>query len=304
MKVWTSDPTLSSPVSVFTRVTVGDSPVLNASVYLDVEVENSNGTVFVLLPTLMVDNGHGEPDMTGHDGVYSALVPSYPSDGRYKLSVRVTTSDQTSTFAPGEIVTRSNSQQCCGSSTNPPREKMIASMSFSRLVSGPVLQLTNTDKIDDAPPARIVDLSVSSDNSGVLSAGWSSNDNSVHSYKFVFSADIGDLIDTTAHPQVLNEIENSQREGLMNSAQLQFSLYGRDYYIAVVAVGSNGRHSAMSNIVHVFQEAPEVDEAELVAGVGAGYDLLQPVSDRDWIMVAVVGHVTCWAQSGSSPATG
>ena len=33
-----------------------------------VQVENSNGTVFVLLPEVMVDNGHGEPDMTGNDG--------------------------------------------------------------------------------------------------------------------------------------------------------------------------------------------------------------------------------------------
>ena len=260
---------------------------MNATVYLDVEVENTNGTIFVLLPVQMVDNGHGEPDMMGDDGVYSGYIPSYPSDGRYKLSLRVTTTDQTSTFPPGEIVTRSNSQ-CCGSSTHPPREKMIPAMSFSRKVSGPVLQLTNTDKIDDIPPARIVDLSVRADNSGVLTAGWSNNDNSVLSFKFVFSPDMSDLIDTSRHPQVLREIENSQLQGLMNTAQLQFSLYGRDYYIAVVAVGINGRHSAVSNIVHVYQEPPEIHPSELETDSGSSYDLHQPVSDRDWIMVAVV----------------
>ena len=57
------------PVIIYARLTQGDSlPVLGARVYLDVEVENSNGTVFVLLPSLMLDNGHGEPDMTGDDG--------------------------------------------------------------------------------------------------------------------------------------------------------------------------------------------------------------------------------------------
>ena len=59
---------LSSPVPVYARVSVGSSPVLGATVYLDVEVENTNGTVFVLLPSLMLDNGHGEPDITGDDG--------------------------------------------------------------------------------------------------------------------------------------------------------------------------------------------------------------------------------------------
>lgn len=59
---------LSSPVPVYAQVSVGSSPVLGATVYLDVEVENTNGTVFVLLPSLMLDNGHGEPDITGDDG--------------------------------------------------------------------------------------------------------------------------------------------------------------------------------------------------------------------------------------------
>ena len=61
---------LGSPVPVYARVSVGSSPVLGATVYLDVEVENSNGTVFVLLPSLMLDNGHGEPDITGDDGKF------------------------------------------------------------------------------------------------------------------------------------------------------------------------------------------------------------------------------------------
>ena len=98
--VWTHPRTAHAqdtrqPVAVFARVSLGSSPVLGAPVYLDVEVmriifaltiifcftkyfsgflifcvqvENSNGTVFVLLPEVMVDNGHGEPDMTGNDG--------------------------------------------------------------------------------------------------------------------------------------------------------------------------------------------------------------------------------------------
>ena len=71
VSVWLGDKAreeVRGPVPVYTRVSVGQQPVLGATVYLDIEVENSNGTVFVLLPSLMRDNGYGEPDMTGDDG--------------------------------------------------------------------------------------------------------------------------------------------------------------------------------------------------------------------------------------------
>ena len=74
-RVWTGTRELAGPVPVYTRLSVGSSPVLGARVYLDVEVENSNGTVFVLLPSLMLDNGHGEPDITGDDGESFNPIP-------------------------------------------------------------------------------------------------------------------------------------------------------------------------------------------------------------------------------------
>ena len=77
-RVWTGERELAGPVPVYTRLSVGSSPVLGARVYLDVEVENSNGTVFVLLPSLMLDNGHGEPDMTGDDGESFKPIPLHP----------------------------------------------------------------------------------------------------------------------------------------------------------------------------------------------------------------------------------
>ena len=205
------------------------------------------------------------------------------------MSVRVSTSDTASTFPQGEILTGSG--KCCGSSTRAPRSRMIPALSFSRSVTGPALLLTNTEAIPSLAPARVVDLRVTSDNSGVLRALWSSEDHSVMSYKFVFSPNIADLIDTAAHPQVLREVSVTELGpgSEMFSTELLFSLYGRDYYLALVTVATSGRHSALSNIVHVFQEPPVVPESELLgAAAGASYDLLQPVTDRDWIMVAVV----------------
>ena len=50
---------VSQPLAVFAQVHLGSSPVINASVLLDVEVENENGTIFALLPIIMQDNGRG-----------------------------------------------------------------------------------------------------------------------------------------------------------------------------------------------------------------------------------------------------
>ena len=269
---------------MFASVELAAVPVMNATVKLEVEVENNNGTVFLLLPALMKDDGLAEPDLTASDGIYSALLPSYPADGRYKLAVSVETHRGSLTFPPGEILSRA--APCCGSSTRPPAEKLIPALIFSRHVTGPVLQLRQTGRIPERGPGRVSDLSVRSDNSGVLTAVWSHPDNSVTAFKFVFSPSLSDLIDSRAEPQLLAQLDRLERTQGRNSAELQFSLYGRDYYIGVLALSLTGRPSLMSNIVQVYQQSPPV-HTEASPG-SATYDLMQPVTDRDWIMVAVV----------------
>ena len=57
---WTShDQGFALPVAVFAEVYLGIAPVVNASVMLEVEVEDENGTIFALLPLSMQDDGRG-----------------------------------------------------------------------------------------------------------------------------------------------------------------------------------------------------------------------------------------------------
>ena len=226
-------------------------------------------------------------------GVYSCYIPSYPSDGRYKVTVRVSTdSDTAATFPQGEIVTRA---PCCGRDTNYSPDTSIPALTFARAAPGPVLHLANTADIAPVAPHRVTDLAVAADSSGrgQLRATWSRGPgtDAVSSFKFVFSAELGDLLSSAAHPQVLREVAAAEvaevGEGLL-ATQLQFSLYGRDYYLAVVSVARDGRHSRVSNIAHVYQQPPPVPDSELAEATHAQYDLLAPVTSRDWIMVAVV----------------
>ena len=57
---WTGhDDGITEPVAVFAAVYLGSSPVVNAAVMLEVEVEDENGTIFALLPLSMQDDGRG-----------------------------------------------------------------------------------------------------------------------------------------------------------------------------------------------------------------------------------------------------
>lgn len=281
----------SEPVAVFAQVHLGSSPVINASVLLDVEVENENGTIFALLPISMQDNGRGEPDLISFDGVYSTYITSYPSTGRYKFTVRVEADDLTFTFPQGEIINPMPGS-CCGSSTNSPQDKMIKTGIFSRTITGPVLNLDQIVKQDVFPPAKIVDLTVISENSGIITAVWTSPGGdylagSVAGYKFVYSSDIADLLDKKSEPEVLKGLEKTQLEGTLNEEELHFPFFGRDYYIGVVPFDSNGNYGKISNLVHVFQTSPITNSQESTTTSSLlALDLL--VSDKDWIMVGVL----------------
>ena len=95
LNVWTSSPqswsqSSSSPLAVYAEVMFGQEPVNNASVFLQVEVEKSDGSTLILPSTLMIDNGFegsyhlessllnsqyfSEPDLSAGEEIYSTLL--------------------------------------------------------------------------------------------------------------------------------------------------------------------------------------------------------------------------------------
>ena len=169
---------------------------------------------------------------------------------------------------------------------------MIKTGIFSRTITGPVLNLDQIVKQDVFPPAKIVDLTVISENSGIITAVWTSPGGdylagSVAGYKFVYSSDVADLLDKNREPEVLKGLEKTQLEGTLNREELHFPFFGRDYYIGVVPFDSNGNYGKMSNLVHIFQISPITNSQESTTTSSLlALDLL--VSDKDWIMVGVL----------------
>merc|ERR1711892_555198 len=164
---------------------------------------------------------------------------------------------------------------------------------FSRTINGPVVNLNQIVTEDVFPPAKIVDLVIISDDSGIISAVWTSPggaflSGSVAGYKFVYSSDIADLLDKKSDPKVLKGLEKTQFEGISNKQDLHFPFFGNDYHIGVVAYDSSGNYGRMSNLVHVFQASPitNLQEEELTTSSLHSLNLI--VTDKDWMMVGVL----------------
>ena len=99
VEMWTNSELASDlvtnqhPLLLFVRVMLGDSPVMDADVTVDIVVDDTvNGTQITLPPVQLFDRGGGDPDITAGDGIYSRYLTTYASTGRY--SFFVTASDR------------------------------------------------------------------------------------------------------------------------------------------------------------------------------------------------------------------
>merc|ERR1719317_1313061 len=88
----------SAPLTIFTKVLLGDKGVVNAKVSLSLHIILSNGTRRVLtegFPLLMTDDGIGDPDLVSGDGIYSRHLTTYPFPGKYVFTLLITDNSNT-----------------------------------------------------------------------------------------------------------------------------------------------------------------------------------------------------------------
>lgn len=299
VKVWTNRDqdddtkiTGDKPLAIFASVTMGGGAVIDADVTLEVEVENENGTIFALSPFRLLDNGLGEPDIEAEDGMYSSYLTKYPSSGRYTFIVRVEAGNQTWTVPEAGVL---KAGKCCGSSSQIPRDRLVRTGQFSRSAVGPILELQTAAVAtgDTTPPAKIGDLSVTRQGEpGILTAEWTApggdfNFGSVASYKFVFSENIAHLLDPMTEPSVLFGVDKTHVAGTNVSQELYFPYYDKDYYIGVYAFDRSGNRGKISNLVHIYVEAPFIEQPETTSAAPVPrLGLL--ATEKDWMMVGVI----------------
>ncbi|KAG7172652.1 Calcium-activated chloride channel regulator 1-like 5 [Homarus americanus] len=142
----------SDPVVLFVKVTKAQRPVVGAKVVVVMQV----GSSAYDLP--LYDNGGGNPDVTGDDGVYSRYWVFAPEGVKiYTLVVKV------SPTSSSQVVGYTNSQvetglKCCGNVlvlNHLPAEDFVDT--FTQVV-GTAVVASEAGKEDVFPPARVTDL--------------------------------------------------------------------------------------------------------------------------------------------------
>ena len=150
------------PVIIYARLTQGDSlPVLGARVVVRVmrpggsDGEDDNNADGDTIELTMRDDGAGDPDVTGDDGIYSVHFSDFASvPGFYSVQVVAGHNDGLARTAR----TAGESEVCCGSRVR--FRETIPATPFHRQAVGPGFYVKQglSPRTDIAPPSRIFDF--------------------------------------------------------------------------------------------------------------------------------------------------
>lgn len=257
-------------LAVYVEVTRGDSPVLGAAVKMDIKVELNNGSVLAVTNSSMdlVDNGLGEPDIVGGDGVYSRYLTRYPAPGRYSFSIFVDDNNNQAEYvrAGGPAVKKppkAGVSTCCGSTVPLPANRKKKIGVFKRHLMGPSVEVKNVPLYSEKMrPGKIGDLKITVlKEKQQLRAGWTApggdfSDGRVITYRFVFSQKIEELLTPSVNAPALDGLKRSDEPGESVSHDIKFPYYNQDYYVGIFAFDEFGNRGNMSNIVLVSVPAP------------------------------------------------
>ena len=282
-----------NPIEVFAKLMKGKSSVSDARVYATIELENADSGALITISKLELnDDGLGDSDMQKYDGIYSAILPEYSGPGRYTITVHADNNDGKA-FSVVSVNT-ANSIDCCGSFIDIPKHRRNMLNPFARTALSSVLHLSTlpTPTQDIIPPSKIGDLVIelSPDNTTILAA-WSSPDthssgdkSSVKKYRFVYSTNISLLLDPTAEPNILLDMDKPVEYNNQLSQSLEFPLYNQDYFIGVYAFDAAGNRGRISNIEHIFLPSPPPPATpDPIPRLG-----LPPSTSTDWMMIVAI----------------
>ena len=258
VRMWTSN---NNPLGLYVSVLKGAWPVLGASVHVYCTVLGSNNTVHTMDPIELVDDGNGESDITGDDGVYSKYLINYPSTGRYEFTVDVDDNNQKAHIV--KHLTVDEEKDCCGSNTNMDKSKLEKTGKFKRIKAGSVITLTEVPDLstsDLIPPAKISDLKIKVvAESQSLVATWTSpgddyDAGSVSGYIVLASTEVGNLLNASLdkNTTALLQFARTDLGGMKTSYQFQFSHFDQVFYLGLVGVDDSNNTGSVSNLVSVF----------------------------------------------------
>ena len=214
-----------------------------------------------------------------------------------------------------DIMLQVTKKRCCGSTVLPSLQlhnfpqKAIKTGIFRRTVHGPVVHMMYSQdsllKQDMMPPSKIGDLRIIRlpNTSDKLLASWTApggnfDVGSVSSYRFVYSSNIADLIDTeNGNPKILLGFERMEKAGTKARFDFSFPHHNRDYYIGAYAFDLAGNRGKISNLVHIRIPAPPsaggvLGEGKLYGSNNSGSNaIFDGQTEPNWTMIGVIAGV-------------
>ena len=225
----------------FVSVKLNSFPVIDAQVKLLVKVTKHHNSEEHQFVTELLDNGNGDPDVRGDDGIYSRYFTDFiAGEGRYDIEIHVTNEKGTARLPASNYTIAT---------------KNVKLGSFSRIVKGSSLRIMSLAPAVNFSPARILDLSAFTEieEERVLLSWTAPGDvldqGRVMSYK-IYASELSTSF-YKRNRQILTEIAATQRSGALEKIPLSFDMIKKDSFIAVCAVNKMSKIGKLSNVVHV-----------------------------------------------------
>ncbi|XP_047468982.1 calcium-activated chloride channel regulator 1-like [Penaeus chinensis] len=276
LRLWTSLPNTpinatdpSVPVIIYAEVKDDEVPILNAKVTAKLQRlgTNATGSNYDPIYVDLYDNGFGDPDITGGDGVYSRYLPALQGGpGHYELSVNV---DHNSGLAlapindaftrPLRIYSDKEKQTCCGSVIRYDHVKPVAQ--FQRSTTYGVLDVVSRrPPVDLVPPTRILDLRTFVNlTTREVSLRWTAPGDDydwdrAHHYEAKLASSWAEA--KAFEGQRISGMPAPVMVGTEQAVSIQVDTYDQLVYVVIRAVDEAGNRGGVSNIAALWVPQP------------------------------------------------
>lgn len=303
IRMWTDSDQIAvtispdSPLVMYVEVRRGSSPILRASVQVYIDIVTDDSSTVKIGPLDLFDNGNGDPDNLGGNGVYSRYLLEYPAVGRYSFTVHVKDiKNKTAVIRYGESVDSlpkpTPLKTCCGSRTNVEENKLVNVDPFRRVKVGSVknlIQVPDPLSADQIAPSKIVDLHIKvlMESTSLLATWTAPGDDfdtgSVSGYKFMFSSRITQLLDPQAQVRPLVTFGRKDNVGEKVRYEFQFKHFDKDFYVGLVGIDTANNSGKISNLVNVFMPYPTQAQKTVIES-----NVDMSAVDGQWMMISAL----------------
>nr|XP_045590148.1 calcium-activated chloride channel regulator 1-like [Procambarus clarkii] len=277
LRLWTNAPNTainatdpSLPVIIYAEVKDGEVPVINARVTAKLQRlgTNTTGSNYDSILVDLFDNGFGDPDITGGDGVYSRYLPTLQGGpGHYQLGVSVDHNSGLALAPINDAFTRHGGrlygdrekQTCCGSLIKYEHVKPVPPFQRS-MIYGVLDVVSPPPPTDIVPPTRILDLrSFVNLTTREVSLRWTAPGDDydwdrAHHYEAVLASSWAEA--KAFDGERISGMPVPVLVGTEQAVAIQVERYDQMVYVAIRAVDEAGNRGGVSNIASLWVPQP------------------------------------------------